>query len=90
MCSSVSHRALRQRWSPSFTDKNKPPGGAVSASEKQTQQADASALTAAVAKLQQEKNQLQKEKAELEAKLAARGVTEGASRTRRMFAAKLS
>ncbi|XP_029298336.1 CD209 antigen-like protein E [Cottoperca gobio] len=48
--------------------KNKPQGGGEATSEmqKQTQDADVTALTASISKLQQEKNQLQKEKDELQ------------------------
>lgn len=57
--------------------KNKPQSGGEAASEtqKQTQNANVSALTASISKLQQEKNQLQKEKDELQAKLAAKMAT---------------
>ncbi|KAK2830786.1 hypothetical protein Q5P01_018717 [Channa striata] len=53
--------------------KNKPQSGAEVTSDvqKQTQDANVSALTATILKLQQEKNKLQKEKDELVARLAA-------------------
>ncbi|XP_038580390.1 CD209 antigen-like protein E [Micropterus salmoides] len=57
--------------------KSKPQGGGETASEihKQTQDANVSALTSSISKLQQEKIQLQKEKDELKAKLAAAMIT---------------
>ncbi|XP_059205323.1 CD209 antigen-like protein E [Centropristis striata] len=55
--------------------KNKPQSGGEATSEKQTQDGDVSALTAAINKLQQEKSQLQKEKDDLLAKLAAKMTT---------------
>ncbi|XP_067468177.1 CD209 antigen-like protein C [Thunnus thynnus] len=53
--------------------KNKPQGGGEGTPtfQKQTQEADVSALTASISKLQQEKTHLQKEVEELQAKLAA-------------------
>lgn len=55
-----------------FADGNKPRSGGEATSElqKQTQDANMTALTSTISKLQQEKDQLQKEKAELLAKLA--------------------
>ncbi|XP_070777908.1 CD209 antigen-like protein E [Enoplosus armatus] len=57
--------------------KNKPQGGGEATSEiqKQTQDANVTALTASISKLLQEKKQLQKEKDELLAKLAAKMTT---------------
>lgn len=56
-----------------LTDKNQPGSGGEATSELQMQKTDAnvSALMAFLSKLQQEKNQLQKEKLELLAELAA-------------------
>lgn len=61
------------------TDKSKPQGGSEATSElqKQTQEAKVSDLINAISKLQQENVQLQKEKDELLAKLAAKGATTG-------------
>ncbi|XP_069024914.1 CD209 antigen-like protein C [Embiotoca jacksoni] len=58
--------------------KSEPPAGgeATSETQKQTQDEDVSALTASVHKLQLEKEQLQKEKEELLAKMAAERTTE--------------
>ncbi|XP_051245627.1 CD209 antigen-like protein E [Dicentrarchus labrax] len=52
-------------------NKTKPQGGGEATSEKQKQDTNVTALIATINKLQQEKNQLQKEKDELLAKLAA-------------------
>lgn len=61
------------------TDKNKPQGSgeATSEAQKQMQEANMTALTASISKLQQEKNQLKKEKDELLDKLAAKMATKG-------------
>lgn len=55
------------------SDKNRPQDGgeAVSEAQKQTQSANISALIASISKLRQEKTELEKEKKELLAKLAA-------------------